>query len=82
MASTALVVVASVLEVERRPRRVRFRCPFVVAVESGRYLQTTVEVMCGKPISCPLSMALQSVSRVGENKHWCRNFNVSDIVVD
>ena len=76
------MVVASVLEVEWRPRRVQFRSPFAVAVESGRYIQTKVEVMCGKPISCPLSMALHSLSRVEENKQWCRNFIVSDIVVD
>ena len=55
-------------------------CPFAVAVDSGRYFRTKAEVMHGKPISWSLSMALQSVSRVGEKRHWWRNWIVSAMV--
>ena len=62
--------VVLVLVVDLSPFLVRFRWPFAVAVESGKYFLTSLDVMCGKPIKCPLSIALHRVSSVGENKHW------------
>ena len=51
------------------PLRSRFMCPFAVAVDSGRYLRTWLDVIGGKPINWLLSIALQSVSTVGEKRH-------------
>ena len=65
------------LVVDRMPRRVRFICPLAVAVDSGRYFWTRLDVILGKPISWSLSMALQKVLSVGEKRHWCRNWIVS-----
>ena len=67
--------------VDRMPRLVRFMWPLAVAVDSGKYFLTRSEEILGKPISWSLSMALHNVSKVGENKHWCRNLIVSDMVV-
>ena len=68
------------LVVERMPFLVLFMCPLAVAVDSGRYFRTKAEVMRGKPISWSLSMALQSVSMVGEKRHWWRKVIVSAMV--
>ena len=62
--------VVLVLVVDLSPFLVQLRWPLAVAVESGKYLWTSLDVMCGKPIKCPLSIALHKVSSVGENKHW------------
>jgi hypothetical protein len=56
--------------------------PFAVAGESGRYFHTKLDVMCGKHTNFPLLIALQRVSKVVENKHWCINLTVSSINVD
>ena len=76
------IVVFVVLVVERSPFRVRFRWPFAVAVDSGKYFLASVDVICGKPSNCPLSIALHSVSSVGEKRHWCKNLTVSSMEVD
>ena len=68
------------LVVERMPFLVLFMCPLAVAVDSGRYFRTKAEVMRGKPISWSLSMALHSVSMVGEKRHWWRKVIVSAMV--
>ena len=57
------------LVVDQIPFLVLFMCPLAVAVDSGRYFRTKAEVMRGNPISWSLSMALHSVSRVGEKRH-------------
>ena len=68
------------LVVDQMPHRVRFICPLAVAVDSGRYFRTRLDVILGKPISWSLSMALQKVSSVGEKRHWCRNCIISAMV--
>ena len=51
----------------------RFICPFAVAVDSGRCFLTWLDVIGGKPINWSLSIALQKVSIVSENRHWWMN---------
>ena len=68
------------LEVRWIPFLVRFMCPLAVAVDSGRYFLTSADVILGKPMIWSLSMDLQSVLIVGENRHWCRYWIVSAMV--
>ena len=46
------------------------RCPFIVAVDSGKCLMMACVVRPGKPSNWLFFTAFISVDFVGENKHW------------
>ena len=53
----------------------------MVAVDSGKYLRTCVDVIGGNPMSWSLSSALQNVLMVGKKWHWWMYCIVSASVV-
>ena len=75
--SASIISSEVLLVVDLMPFLFRFICPFTVAVDSGKYLRTCLDVIGGNPISWSLSMALQKVSTVGENIYWWINCMVS-----
>ena len=60
--------------VDRTPAGVFLRCPFAVAVDSGRYFRTASAVRPGQVWNCLLLMALIHVEGGGLNAHWCKNW--------